>query len=131
MTHHIAQINIGTLLYDLDDPRLGEFMGNLDRINAVAEASPGFVWRLKDQSGNATAIRAFDDPRMAINMSVWTSIAALQHFAYRSEHVQFMRRRLDWFEPHTGVFMALWWVAAGEIPVAADGLSRLALYQAS
>ena len=79
MTDHIAQINIGTLLYELDDPRLGEFMGNLDRVNALAEASPGIVWRLKDESGNAAAIRVFENPRMAINMSVWTSIAALQH----------------------------------------------------
>ena len=72
---------------------IAEFMDNLDRINAVAEASPGFIWRLKDDSNNATAIRVFEDPRIAVNMSVWESIEALQAYAYRSEHVQFFRRR--------------------------------------
>ena len=125
MSHHIGQINIGRLRYETDDPRLSDFMTNLDRINALAEATPGFVWRLKDDSGNATSIRVYEDPRIALNMSVWTSIEALQMFAYRSEHVQFMRRRSEWFEDFGAPYMALWWIEGGHVPTAEEGRARL------
>jgi hypothetical protein len=74
MTHHIAQLNIGRFRYPTDDPRMATFMTNLDRINALAERSVGFVWRLKDDSNNATAIRAASDPTRAVNLSVWESV---------------------------------------------------------
>jgi hypothetical protein len=126
MSWHIAQINVGRLLYETDDPRLAGFMTNLDRINALAEASPGFLWRLKDDSNNATAIRVFDDPRIALNMSVWASLEDLQAYAYRSEHVTFFRRRAEWFEDFGQPHLALWWIAAGTLPTADDGKARLA-----
>ncbi len=126
MTWHIAQINVGRLRVEPPHPVIAAFMDNLDRINALAEASPGFVWRLKDDSNNATSIRVFDDPRIAVNMSVWASIEALQAYAYRSEHVQFLRRRAEWFEPFDGPHLALWWVAEGRVPTAPEGRQRLA-----
>jgi hypothetical protein len=122
---HIAQINVGRLRVEPPHPMIAEFMDNLDRINTMAEVSPGFVWRLKDDSNNATSIRVFDDARIAVNMSVWESIAALQAYAYRSEHVQFFRRRSEWFEEFGGPHLALWWVKPGHIPTGLEGRSRL------
>lgn len=122
--YHLAQINIGRLIAPLDSPIVADFVNNLDAINAVAEASPGFVWRLKGEGNNATDILAFDDPSIQINMSVWESPEALAAFVYRSGHVTFMRRRREWFEPME-TFMALWWVPAGHTPTAAEGRARL------
>ncbi len=126
MTWHIAQINVGRLRVEPPHPMIAEFMDALDRINALAEASPGFVWRLKDDSNNATSIRVFDDPRIAVNMSVWESLETLQAYAYRTEHVQFFRRRAEWFEPFGAPHLALWWVPAGHVPSAGEGRGRLA-----
>jgi hypothetical protein len=121
----IAQINVGRLRVEPPHPMITEFMDNLDRINALAESSPGFVWRLKDDSNNATSIRAFDDPRIAVNMSVWETVEALQAYAYRSEHVQFFRRRKEWFEAFGMPHLALWWVKAGTIPTVKEAKARL------
>ena len=90
---HIAQLNIGRPLHPLDDPRMAGFIDNLDRVNALAERSPGFVWRLKDESNNATALRPFDDPNMLVNMSVWESVAALERFVWATVHKQFYSRK--------------------------------------
>ena len=125
MTHQLAQINVGRLKYAAEDARLADFMNNLDYINGIAEASSGFIWRLKDETGNATNIRTYEDPRIIVNLSVWESIEALQAFAYRTEHVQFFRRREEWFEDFGGPSMALWWITAGEYPSADQGRTRL------
>jgi hypothetical protein len=122
---HLAQINIGRLLYPLDDPRVADFVANLDPVNALAEASPGFVWRLKDDTGNATHISGFDDPTILLNMSVWTSPEALYEFAYRTVHRRFVQRRKEWFELFGATYMALWWVEEGVIPSVGDGRVRL------
>ncbi|MCB1502080.1 MAG: DUF3291 domain-containing protein [Bauldia sp.] len=122
---HLAQINIGRLLYPIDDPRLGDFVDNLDAINALAEASPGFVWRLKDDSGNATAINAFDDPAIIVNVTVWTSPEALHAFAYQTAHRRFVQRRKEWFHLFGAPYLALWWVDAGDMPTATEGRERL------
>ena len=125
MTYHLAQINVGRFHHPADDPHNADFMNNLDKINALAESSPGYIWRLKDESGNATAIQAFDDPKVIVNMSVWNSVESLQLFAYRSEHVKFLRRRAEWFGDFGGPMMALWWVKAGHMPTLAEGLEKL------
>jgi hypothetical protein len=125
MKHQLANINIARFRYEPDDPRLADFVNNLELINGLGERAEGFVWRLKDDTGNAMAIHAYDDPRIIVNLSVWASIEALQLFAYRTEHVQFFRRRLEWFEPHSGASLALWWVPEGEIPSTAEGKARL------
>jgi hypothetical protein len=123
---HLAQINIGRLLAPVGDPLVSDFTDNLDRINALAEGAPGFVWRLKGEGNNATDIRLSDeDPLLAVNMSVWTDLGSLGAFVYRSGHVEIMRRRREFFEAPSEPFMALWWIAKGHIPTVAEGMERL------
>lgn len=122
---HLAQVNVGRLLAPIDDPLIADFVAQLDAVNALADASPGFVWRLKDESGNATAIPAFDDPRMIVNMSVWQSLEALRDYVYRSDHTKVLTRRRDWFEKLDRPHMALWWIPAGTLPTVEDAKRRL------
>jgi uncharacterized protein DUF3291 len=122
---HLAQVNIGRLRAPMDDPIMEGFRSQLDPVNALADRSPGFVWRLQTEDGNATSIRPFDDERMAINMSVWESFDALQQFVYRTAHVGPLRDRKQWFEPIDGPILALWWVPAGHIPSVAEAKERL------
>ena len=125
----IAEINVARLRYPLDDPRVAEFVAALDRVNALAEASRGFVWRLKDAGGNATHIAAYDDPTVLANMSVWTSPAALYEFSYRTAHREFVQRRKEWFELFGAAYLALWWIEPGAFPDVAEGRRRLAHLQ--
>jgi len=122
---HLAQINVGRFVAPPGDPRIAPFMDALDRVNALADASPGFVWRLQDESGNATAIQPTDDPLFAVNMSVWRSADALFDFVYRSAHTPVMARRREYFDRFDGAYQALWWIAAGHIPTVDEGLARL------
>ena len=122
---HLAQINIGKLVAPHGDPRVQPFFDALDRVNALADASPGFVWRLQDDSGNAMGISYSPDPMLAVNMSVWRDADALFEFVYRSSHTPVMARRRDFFQKFDGTFQALWWLPAGEFPTVSDGLSRL------
>lgn len=123
--HHLAQVNVARLRAPLDDPRLAGFVAQLDHINALADASPGFVWRLQTAAGNATAIRAYDDDRILFNMSVWESLEALVDFTYRSAHAAVLRGRADWFEPAAGPHVVLWWIVAGRVPTIDEGRERL------
>jgi hypothetical protein len=122
---HLAQVNIGRFRYPLDDLRAADFVDNLDRINALAEESDGFVWRLKGETGNATEISAYDDPAILINMSVWRSVEALETFVYRTVHRRFVQRRKEWFELFGAAYLALWWVEEGAFPDAAEGRRRV------
>jgi hypothetical protein len=122
---HIAQINVGRLVAPQGDERVQPFFDALDRINALADASPGFVWRLQDEAGNATAIQVSPDPLFILNMSVWTDAEALFEFVYRSAHTPVMARRRDYFDRFDGAYQALWWIRAGTVPSVNDGLSRL------
>jgi GNAT superfamily N-acetyltransferase len=124
MDVHIAQINIGTMVAPTDDPAVAEFMDNLERINAVADAAPGFVWRLQTESGNATEIQIFPDPLTLVNMSVWESVETLKDYVYRSGHVDFFRRRAEWFEPDAKR-VALWHVRAGAVPELDEAVRRV------
>lgn len=121
----LAQINIGRTVAPLDDPSMSDFMAALDPVNRAADDSPGFVWRLQDDSGHATYIRVFDDPRMIINLSIWESIEALRNFTYRSDHTTVLARRKQWFEALDRPHVALWWTPAGSRPTATEGLARL------
>jgi hypothetical protein len=123
--HQLAQINIAHALHPTDAPEFRDFMDNLDRINALAEATPGFVWRLVGASGNATDLRPTDEPSLLINMSVWTSVEALFDFAYRSEHTGYLIRRREWFTRPSGAYQALWWIPAGHVPTMAEGMERI------
>jgi hypothetical protein len=123
---HLAQLNIGRFRAPLEDPIMEGFRTALDPINALADQSPGFVWRLQTEDGNATAIRPFDgDPLMAVNMSVWESLESLQQFVYKSEHVGTLRGRKQWFEPLEGPILVLWWIPAGHIPTVTEAQGRL------
>ena len=123
--YHIAQVNIGRILAELDDPVMAGFVNRLDEINALADASPGFVWRLIVNDGNATYLRPFGDPRMLLNMSVWETVEQLRHFVYKTLHVELLRDRHAWFEKLAGVYTALWWVPVGHIPSVDEAKRRL------
>jgi Domain of unknown function (DUF3291) len=121
---HIAQVNIGRPKAPVDAPLLADFKALLDPVNAVADAAPGFVWRLQDGDGNATSIAVYGDESLIVNMSVWESIDALWDFVYSSDHLAVMRRRREWFE-RMELFMCLWWVPAGHLPDVAEAEGRL------
>jgi Domain of unknown function (DUF3291) len=125
MDWYLAQLNIGRLRAPVGDPLVAEFIDNLDRINALADASPGFVWRLQTEDGNATAVRPFDDETILVNMSVWESVSALGDYVYRSGHVEFLRRKREWFERAGEAHLVLWWVPAGTVPTPAEAIARL------
>jgi hypothetical protein len=122
---HLAQVNIAIPHDPIDSPALAEFVELLEPINAIADSSPGFVWRLQDDSGDATSIRPFDDERVMINMSVWESVEALWAFVYDSRHLDVMRRRREWFTRMAEAYMCLWWVPAGELPSTEDARQRI------
>ncbi len=131
MRYHLAQVNVGRVLAPLDSEQLRPFVEALDSVNAVADSSPGFVWRLQTDEGNATALRVFDDPFLIVNMSVWESLEALRGFVYRgAEHLEIMRRRREFFERADDHILGLWWIPAGTIPTLADAESRLTLLRA-
>jgi uncharacterized protein DUF3291 len=124
--HHLAELNVGRTVAPIDDLLMAEFVDNLERINALGDGSPGFVWRLSDETGSATSIRAFEDPRMILNLTVWESIEALREYIYRTDHVEYLRRRREWFVPLDGPSLVLWWVPTGHIPTVEEALERLA-----
>jgi hypothetical protein len=127
MVWHLAQVNVGRTLDDLDSPRLAGFVENLDRINALAEESPGFVWRLQSDAGNATDIQVSDDPRFIVNLSVWETPEVLFDFVYRTAHTKIMAQRREWFERPGLAHQALWWTPAGREPTVEEALAKLAI----
>lgn len=125
MQYHLAEINIATFRVPMSDPANAGFVAELDRVNALAECAPGFIWRLVGEGNNALDIRAFDNPNIAVNMSLWTDLDALMRFVYRNEgHREIMRRRREWFD-RMDFHLALWWVEAGHRPTIAEGKARL------
>ena len=123
---HLAELNIGRLRYPKGDPRAAEFFGALDRVNALAERMPGFVWRLQDAGGNATDIAYNDDPMTIANMSVWETPEALERYVFQTVHTAFYRKRDLWFEKLAGPHMVFWWVEPGQLPTLADAAAKLA-----
>jgi hypothetical protein len=125
-TWHLAQLNVGRAVGPLDGEQLRDFMEGLDPVNALADAAPGFVWRLQTESGNATDIKPdAEDALFIVNLSVWASIEALREFVYSGLHRDFLRRRHEWFERAVEPIMVLWWVPAGTIPTVEEALARL------
>jgi hypothetical protein len=124
--YQLAQINIARFRLPKEHAANADFMDALDRVNARAEASPGFVWRLAGEGGDATDIDAGSgDPRLIVNMSVWTDVEALADFTYRqTDHLAIMRRRREWFD-HMDVYQALWWVPSGHRPAVAEGMAKV------
>lgn len=123
---HLAQVNIARARGETTDPVMAEFIARLPEINALAERSPGFVWRLQTEDGDATAVRPYADSRILINLSVWMDLAALRAYVFRSDHAAVMKRRREWFERFESVYVALWWIPAGHRPPVAEAVERLA-----
>ena len=120
----LAQCNVARRVAPLDSPVLADFVAALAPINEFADRAPGFIWRLQTEDGDATAIRAFDDEMLIVNMSVWESLEALAGFVYRSAHRDVMRRRRQWFEKPADAHMVLWWIPAEIVPAVSDAQSR-------
>lgn len=109
----------------LDSPLMADFVANLDRINALAEDSDGFIWRLKEDNNNATSIKIFNDDFLIVNMSVWKDRDTLFQFVYQSKHVDIFKRRREWFEKMQEMHMALWYIPEGHLPTVAEATERL------
>ena len=120
----LAQLNVARLVAPIDSPELADFVAQLDAVNALAEAAPGFVWRLADESGNATAVRPWGED-IIVNMSVWASPDALKAYVFGAGHVEVLRRRREWFVPMGSAHLVLWWVRAGHQPTLAEARDRL------
>ncbi len=126
--HHLAQINIGRLHHPIDAPETAEFAEAIDRINELAEKSPGFVWRLTDDDGNSSSyvsVPGHEDPLDIVNYSIWEDLESLKDFMYKTDHVGFLRRRTEWFAPPEQEITALWWVPAGTVPTILEAYDRL------
>lgn len=123
--YHIAQINIARMLAPLTDPIMAEFVAKLAPINALADQSPGFVWRLQSESGDATSIKVYDDLMVIVNLTVWESLEALHEYVYKSAHQGVLRDRKRWFAQFDGPYYALWWVPAGQYPSTQEAKERL------
>ena len=128
---HLAQFNVATGLGVPEDPVMAGFMARLDEINGLAETSPGFVWRLQTASGNATAVRPYDDDRVLVNLSVWESIDTFRSFVYRSAHGTMVRRGGEWFLAKQAPQLVMWWLDAGTLPTIEDGVEHLAELRAA
>ncbi len=124
MKRHLAQLNVATLRHPIDDPRIADFADALPIVNGAGESSPGYVWRLQSDSGDATDIQVFDDPLIIVNLTVWESLEALKAFAYRGVHRDFFRRRTEWFVEDSSR-TALWWLPAGTLATTDDAKRRL------
>jgi hypothetical protein len=125
MPFHLAQCNVVKLKAPLDSPIVAGFVAALEPVNALADAAPGFVWRLKTDDGDATSIRVFADDQILLNMSVWDSIEALSEFVYRSGHKDVLRQRRQWADRFEGVQTAMWWIRAGTLPEPSEAVARL------
>jgi len=122
---HLAEVNVATAVDDLESDRLADFVAALDRVNDVAERSPGFVWRLKDDSGTSIDIQASDNPRYIVNLSVWESPEHLEQFVWNTIHKRVYQKRSKWFEAPKTAHFVMWWVPIGHEPTVEEALDRL------
>ncbi len=123
--NHLAQVNIARMKAPLTDPLMAGFVARLDEINALADASEGFVWRLQPDPENEDQVVAFENDGLLFNLSLWRSVEDLRQFVYNSTHKELLTAREQWFEKMEGPHMALWWVPAGHIPGIDEALLRL------
>jgi hypothetical protein len=125
-THELAQLNVAVMKESYESPLMADFVANLDRINALADAAPGFVWRLQTEEGDATALRPMGE-NVLVNISVWQDVESLNKFVYGSAHVEIMRRRKEWFERMSEAYVVLWWVQTGHRPTESEAVAKLDL----
>jgi len=121
---HLAEFNIARIKYPLDDPRMREFVDNVDRINKLADTLPGFVWRLQGENGHAMDMRVYDDPAILPNLTVWENVEALERFVFKTVHGRFFDRRETWFAQPEPT-LVLWWAPAGHRPTLDEAVARL------
>jgi hypothetical protein len=122
----LAQLNVARMLSPLDTPVMAGFVARLDEINQLADAAPGFIWRLLTEAGDATALRPFDE-NLLVNLSVWADLESLANFVYRTAHSELMRQRRGWFSQEPEATLVLWWIRSGELPTVDQAAERLAL----
>ena len=122
--HHLAQANIAHMRAPLDDPMMAGFVSRSDPLNALADESPGFVWRLQTDDGDATALRVFENELIVFNLTVWESIESLESFVYQTDHIEAVQKRAEWFERPTKAPLVLWWIAAGHLPTEMEAKER-------
>jgi len=128
--YQIAEINVARMRgVNINDPIMKEFVDNLDKVNALAESSKGFIWRLKDESNNATNLNPFNDEQVIINISVWQSIETLENFIYKTFHTEFLKRRKEWFQSYGKAYTAMWWTPKGQYPAIQEAIEKLDYYQ--
>lgn len=120
----LAELNIALLRAPIDDPMIAEFANALDEINALAEASPGFVWRVVGDGNDATSLRPFPDPEMIVNLSVWTDRPSLHNYVYKTAHTPFLRKRAEWFRRIEVPSVVLWWIEDGANPTVEEAKAR-------
>jgi len=123
--YHLAQVNVALAKAEMESAVMQGFVSRLEEINTLADSSPGFVWRLQDESGDATYILVFDEPLLLVNMSVWESLEALKNYVYQSLHVEVLRNRSAWFDAMKETHLALWWIPAGHIPTTVEAKKKL------
>jgi hypothetical protein len=127
--YELAQLNVARMKEPLESPTMADFVANLDRINALAESSPGFLWRLQTEEGDATALRPLGDDTL-VNVSVWRDVESLNKYVYQSAHVEVMRRRKEWFERMREAYVVVWWVPKGHRPTVFEAIAKLELLRA-
>jgi hypothetical protein len=129
-TWQLAQINVAKMIGDnIDHPTMKNFVAQLDEVNSLAEGSPGFVWRLKDDKNNATNFNPYNDGRIIVNLSVWEALDDLLNFVYHGRHAEVLRSRRDWFVNFGRPFTAMWYIPAGHIPTVEEAMHRLEMLQ--
>ena len=122
----LAEINVARIKgVNINDPIMKEFVDNLDRVNNLAENSEGFVWRLKDESNNATNLNPYNDEQVIINISVWLSVEDLEYYVYKTFHTDFLKRRREWFQTYGKVSTAMWWIPHGDFPSMEEAVEKL------
>jgi len=130
----LAQLNIAEALYDADDARMGGFTGRIEVINALADRSPGFIWRLvdDDETDGALSLRMEGEGDYTlVNMSIWASIENLFGFIYKTAHAKVMQGKEDWFNPMRKNHMVLWWIEDGHIPSLDEAKAKLDMIRAN
>ena len=128
--YQLAQINVARMIgVNIEDPVMKEFSDHFDAVNQLAEESEGFIWRLKDEEDNATSFNPFNDEQVIINLSVWKNKESLEYFTYKTFHVDFIRRRKEWFQKYGKAYYVLWWIKDNEYPTVEEALERLEYLQ--
>jgi hypothetical protein len=132
LTRQLAEINVARMKgVNIQDPIMQEFVDNLDKVNEIAENSDGFIWRLKDENNNATAFNPYEDEQVIINISVWESVEKLERFMYQTLHVEFLKRRKEWFQTFGKIYTAMWWIPIGKFPTIEESIEKLAHLQSN